>query len=110
MVFVEEKQWYLGLLNKCKHLEPDNRCGIYETRPDVCRGYSTDDCDYHGGDYNWEHLFTSAEQLRLFAVDLLKKKGKWKRRKKGETTLLGPEESLNGDGRNGKLLSLRVIR
>lgn len=21
----------------CKHLQPDNSCGIYETRPDVCR-------------------------------------------------------------------------
>lgn len=67
VVFVEKKQWYISFLTRCKHLLPDNRCGVYETRPRICRGYDTGNCDYHGGDYNYEHLFTSAEQLREFA-------------------------------------------
>ena len=25
---------------RCKHLTPKGRCGIYETRPDVCRGFA----------------------------------------------------------------------
>lgn len=110
VVFVEEKLWYLGILSKCKHLLPDNRCGIYETRPDICRDYSTDNCDYHGSEYNFELLFSSAEQLRLYAIKELKRKGKWKPRK-GGTMLLGPEPHNNGNGHgNGKLLSLPVIR
>ena len=28
VVFIEEKQWYLGIMSRCKHLPPDNRCGI----------------------------------------------------------------------------------
>jgi uncharacterized protein len=71
IVFIEKKQWYLGILNRCKHLMPDNRCGIYETRPRVCRGYSLDNCDYHGGDYGFEKLFTSAEQLERYAKEKL---------------------------------------
>jgi len=67
VVFVEEEQWYLGVLTRCKHLQPDNRCGIYETRPRVCRKYSTDNCDYHGAEYNYSELFTSSEQLKAYA-------------------------------------------
>lgn len=67
VVFIEKKQWYIGFMSRCKHLQPDNRCGIYETRPRVCREYTTDGCDYHGGEYDFEKLFTSAEQLREYA-------------------------------------------
>lgn len=67
VVFIEKKQWYLGILTRCKHLQDDNRCGIYERRPRICRKYTTDNCDYHGGEYDFDVLFTSAEQLREYA-------------------------------------------
>lgn len=73
VVFVERKQWYISFLTRCKHLLPDNRCGIYETRPRICRGYDADNCDYHGGDYNYDLLFTSAEQLRAYAEKELRR-------------------------------------
>lgn len=71
IVFVEEKAWYVGILNRCKNLQDDNRCGVYETRPRICRNYDTDNCDWHGGEYRYEHLFTSAEQLRAYAEEKL---------------------------------------
>jgi uncharacterized protein len=71
VVFVEKKKWYLGFMSRCKHLMQDNRCAIYERRPRICRSYSTDNCEYHGGDYGYEKLFTSAEQLEKYAVQLL---------------------------------------
>ncbi len=40
-VFTEDGTWYLLVHTKCKHLQDDNRCGIYTTRPQVCREYST---------------------------------------------------------------------
>ena len=80
VVFIEKKQWYIGILNRCKHLQADNRCGIYEIRPRVCRSYSTDNCDFHGGEYDFDVLFTSAEQLREFAEKKLNAKRKGKRR------------------------------
>lgn len=62
-VFVEAGEWYLNVSTNCRHLQPDFRCGIYETRPKICRDYSTDNCDYHSGDYGWEHHFTCPEHL-----------------------------------------------
>jgi uncharacterized protein len=78
VIFVEDKQWYIGVMNRCKHLLPDNRCEIYETRPRICRGYSTKNCDYHGDEYQFDLLFTSAEQLRIYAEERLSKKAKRK--------------------------------
>ena len=80
VVFIEKKQWFIGVLTRCKHLEPDNRCGIYETRPRICREFSTENCDYHGGDYGFEKLFTSGEQLRRYAEEKLNANRKGKRR------------------------------
>lgn len=74
VVYIEKKQWYLGVLTKCKNLMPDNRCGIYLTRPQICREYTTDNCDWHGGDYDFEKFFTSAEELEAYAKEKLKKK------------------------------------
>jgi uncharacterized protein len=74
VIFVEDKQWYIGVLNKCKHLLPDNRCQIYDTRPQICRGYSSKNCDYHGDEYAFDLLFTSAEELRVYAEKTLSKK------------------------------------
>lgn len=74
VVFIEKKQWYLGILTRCKNLREDNRCGIYEQRPRICRNYSTDNCDYHGGEYDYEKLFTSGEQLMAYAREKLAQK------------------------------------
>ncbi|HRK30019.1 MAG TPA: YkgJ family cysteine cluster protein [Tepidisphaeraceae bacterium] len=74
IVFVEEGQWYLGILNRCKHLLPDNRCEIYEHRPRICRGYSTKSCEYHSTDYGYDHLFTSAHDLVVHAEEVLSKR------------------------------------
>ena len=80
VVFIEKRQWYIGFMSKCKHLQPDNRCGIYHQRPRVCREYSTDTCDYHGGEYEFEKLFTSAEQLREYADSKLNARRRGRRR------------------------------
>jgi Fe-S-cluster containining protein len=80
-IFVEKSQWYIGIANRCKMLQPDNRCGVYLTRPGVCRGYSTDNCDYHGGEYEFEMLFTSAEQLERYAREKLAELRSEKRQK-----------------------------
>jgi uncharacterized protein len=108
VIFVEKKQWYLGVLTRCKHLQKDNRCGIYETRPTICRNYVTDNCDYHGGEYDFQLLFTSAEQLRRYAVEKLKKSGRWNPRE-GETELLGPGHP-RFVGEAPRVLSLPILR
>lgn len=61
-VFVEDESWYLLVHTNCKHLQPDNRCGIYDTRPQICRDYSTANCEYDE-DATYEKYFETAEQV-----------------------------------------------
>lgn len=65
-VFVEDGDWYIAFDTPCRHLQADHRCGIYATRPKVCQTYSTEECDYHSGDYGWEQHFTSPEHLEEY--------------------------------------------
>lgn len=62
-VFVEGGTWHIYIETDCRHLLPDHRCGIYDTRPKICRDYTAENCDYHSGDYGWEHHFTTPAQL-----------------------------------------------
>ena len=61
-VFVEEDTWYLLVHTVCKHLQNDNRCGIYETRPQICRDYSTDECEFDDN-YTYDRYFETPEQV-----------------------------------------------
>ena len=61
-VFVEDGDWYLLVLGDCQHLLPDNRCGIYEDRPTVCRTYTTDDCEFED-DAVYDKFFETPEQM-----------------------------------------------
>lgn len=72
--FIEDGDWYLNIATSCRHLQPDFRCGIYETRPRICREYSTDNCDYHSGDYGWEEHFTCPEHIDAYRRMLAKQK------------------------------------
>jgi Fe-S-cluster containining protein len=58
-------------------LLPNNRCGIYETRPQICRDYTTDNCEYDD-DWVYERYFETAEQVEEYMEAVLP-------RKKGES-------------------------
>ena len=62
-VFVEDGDWYLNISSRCRYLNRDNMCDVYEERPKICRKYTEDSCDYHSGDYGYELHFTSMEEL-----------------------------------------------
>ncbi len=67
-VFVEDDTWYLLVHTQCKHLRSDNLCGIYETRPQICRDYSTDGCEYEDH-WVYDFYFETAEQVEEY-VDM----------------------------------------
>lgn len=83
--FVEDGTWYLLVNTRCKHLQGDNRCGIYQTRPQICREYTTDDCEFDE-DWVYEQYFESAEQIAEYMEAVLP-------RKRGES-LRGPRPAL----------------
>lgn len=45
-IYKDEDGWFLLINNPCTHILPSGQCGIYETRPNVCREYSNDYCEY----------------------------------------------------------------
>ena len=47
-VYKYEGTWYLLVNRRCKYLRPDNLCGIYDTRPAICREYDAVDCEFTG--------------------------------------------------------------
>jgi Fe-S-cluster containining protein len=72
-IFVDEGTWYLLVHSRCRHLQADNRCGIYETRPQICRDYTTDNCEYED-DWVYEQYFESAEQVEEYMEAVLPRK------------------------------------
>lgn len=65
-VFVDDGTWYLLVHTTCKHLRDDYRCGIYETRPRICRQYTTDACEFES-DWCYEQYFETPEQIDEYA-------------------------------------------
>jgi len=44
-VYVEEGDWMVQFETRCQHQRADNGCGIYETRPPICRAYDETACE-----------------------------------------------------------------
>ena len=65
-IFVEGEDWYLLVYTTCKHLQADHRCGIYETRPQICRDYTTAECEFED-DWCYEKYFETPEQIDEYA-------------------------------------------
>lgn len=65
-LFTEDDDWYLLVHTKCKHLQDDHRCGIYEVRPAICREYTTDDCEYED-DHVYDRYLETSEQVEELA-------------------------------------------
>jgi Fe-S-cluster containining protein len=74
-VFKEDDDWYLLVHTECRHLQADNRCGIYDTRPKICREYSTKDCEYED-DWTYDFYLETSEQVGEYMEAVLPKKGK----------------------------------
>ena len=45
-VYKDADGWCLLFETTCRHLLPDGKCGIYEDRPEICREYSNDYCEF----------------------------------------------------------------
>jgi len=69
-VFTEEDTWYLLVYNRCKHLGEDNLCKAYETRPQICRDYTTKNCEYEDL-WGYDHYWETPEQVEQYAEAVL---------------------------------------
>ncbi|WJW75220.1 YkgJ family cysteine cluster protein [Thiohalobacter sp. IOR34] len=59
--------WYLLINSPCRFLEADGRCGIYATRPQLCRDYSNDYCEFDApAEEGFELFFDGYESLLAY--------------------------------------------
>lgn len=62
--YKDEDGWFLVVMTRCNHLQKDGNCGIYETRPQVCRDYSNDYCEFDApAEEGFEFYFQSYTEL-----------------------------------------------
>lgn len=69
-LFVDDETWFLMVNQPCRHLQADNRCGVYEIRPQICRDYTTKSCEYDN-DGLYDQFFETPEQLHEYALAVL---------------------------------------
>ena len=75
-VFLDGDDWFLLVHARCKMLREDNMCSIYETRPNICRDYKTNKCEYEDR-WVYDKYFETPEQVAEYAEAFLgPKKGK----------------------------------
>jgi uncharacterized protein len=86
-IFVDDATWYLLVHTECRHLQPDQRCGIYETRPQICRDYSTKKCEYED-EWTYDQYFETPEQLEEYVEARYPRRGKQLRTPKPGLPLL----------------------
>jgi uncharacterized protein len=61
-IFVDDGIWYLLVHTPCRHLQPNNLCGIYQSRPQICREYTTDNCEFDDS-WTYQQYFETPEQF-----------------------------------------------
>ncbi|MFC1807298.1 YkgJ family cysteine cluster protein [Candidatus Omnitrophota bacterium] len=50
-VFIRHHHWYQWVKGDCRYLSSDNKCTIYERRPETCRKHNPPDCEKFGKFY-----------------------------------------------------------
>lgn len=84
-VWVDDGDWYLEVRTVCKHLMADNRCEIYETRPNVCREYGMPEdgpCEYFTDDLEYDLYFDNDETFSVWVEERLERKRRKKLKRK----------------------------
>ncbi len=80
-VYVEGRRWHVEVRNRCKYLTRQNRCRIYNNRPDVCREYDIESCEYPDRPAHTLHFDTRDE----FDAWWARKRARERRRRKRRT-------------------------
>ena len=71
-----DKGWNLLFITPCTKLQGDGKCGIYPTRPKLCKDYSASSCSRTGKDHT--HLFMTPDALLNYLEEEKNKKSKKK--------------------------------
>ncbi|MDH5517086.1 MAG: YkgJ family cysteine cluster protein [Gammaproteobacteria bacterium] len=72
-LYKDSDGWTLLFKTICSHLELDGRCGIYDIRPQICREYTNDYCEYDSApEDGWELHFKNHQDLYTYVTKRFK--------------------------------------
>lgn len=75
--YKDDGGWFLVVNNACTHLQKDGRCGIYFTRPQVCREHNNDYCEFdEPAEDGFELFFDGYDSLLKYCQKRFKSWGK----------------------------------
>lgn len=75
--YKDEDGWYLLVNTRCRHLLEGGGCGIYDSRPQICRDHSNDYCEYDSAaEDGFELFFDGYESLLRYCRKRYKSWGK----------------------------------
>jgi uncharacterized protein len=77
-----EGDWNLLFITPCTALKEDGKCGVYESRPQLCKDYSPKSCSRTGKDHT--HLFKTPEAM-IDYIETQKQKRLEKKKQKVQT-------------------------
>lgn len=75
-VYIHNRKWHLWIKGTCMYLSKNNRCTVYETRPNKCREYNPPHCEAFGKFY--DIILSTPDELE----DYLARKSKKNQTKK----------------------------
>ena len=61
-IYKEDGEWYVEFKSPCKYLI-DNKCAIYDKRPDVCKDHDPSECDSIDEPFDYELDFETLEEF-----------------------------------------------
>lgn len=73
-IYKDESGWYLLIDGRCEHIKANGACGIYEDRPEICREYSNDWCEFdEPAEKSFEYYFRNYQELLTYCKKRYKK-------------------------------------
>ena len=70
----DEDGWFIMFITSCSHLDAKGQCRIYAQRPEICREYSNDYCEYDSpAEEGFELYFTGYDELLAYCRKRFKK-------------------------------------
>ena len=72
--YKDEDGWTLLIEAKCQHLQIDGACGIYATRPQICRDHSNEYCEFDASSEDgFDLYFQDYEELLTYCKKRFKR-------------------------------------
>lgn len=94
--YTDAGTWYMLVNDPCEHILPNNLCGTYPTRPEICRAYSSRSCEYDN-DFVYQRLFETTPQLREYAESVFEAVSSTKKPPRSASWAPGPFFSIKVD-------------